>query len=339
MAVETGQKVGNPDSVTAPYTQGTTPQDRARDLRTQQEINKEIKELKALVEQFEKAHPNVKINNHLESLSSAPSKVEAHAALAKTFASYLKEYYTAHWKKEGLTDEQITEGLKNLKIKLSNEAYEDANGKDKYTAEELKALGVEKHTIEEDGKKKDVFLVTRSLLKPDGSVQDDPEVLIGKATRDASGRILKYDVDGGDSGSDGRLLTHKDGLLTLLTWNNERVRDVRNSCLGQLSLEFPRYLRDFPKDTTPPPVKTETPAIAPETPLHVARVIGLRPGRDSKGVSVTLDEKGCPLPEGLVVNARTPQKRSGGLLGAVFGGGSTGIVCPPCPPVLPGIAN
>jgi hypothetical protein len=307
MAVEIEQKASDPGAVIGRFTQGKTPQDRVQDVKTQPEIISAVNKLKAQIKAFEEAHPNVKIRNHLKNLSNAPTYAEAQAALAKTFASYLKEYYTAHWKQAGLTDEQITEGLKNLKIKLS-----------------------------------DGTIVTRSLLKPDGTVEDNPEVLIGKAVKDKHGNIIRYDADGGAAGfrpTDGKSLTATDGLLTMLTWNNERVRDVRNACFGQLSVEFPRYLRDFPKA---PPVQTAPnvpPVVSQESPIYVPRVVELRPSRDSKETGVIIDEKGCPLPEGLAVAARKPEKKEGGLLGAVFGGGKSSIVCPPCPPVLPNIAN
>lgn len=78
------------------------------------------------------------------------------------------------------------------------------------------------------------------LIKADGTVEDDPQKLIGMLTGG------KYDYNG----ANGKITDSKDGILEKITSQGRGVANTRNSCNGQLIDEIRRYLIAMPRPVT-----------------------------------------------------------------------------------------
>jgi|GEM_PF-5560061 len=177
---------------------------------------------------------------------------------------------------------------------------------------------------------------TISLIRPDGSIENDPTKLIGRAIRDRSGRITGYDFDGSNS----KKLDKDDGILTLLTAQNYEVVDTRNSCIRQLFDKFGRYINDFTPTHPGAPVTPNVGTPQQDATPHTSRNRETRPGRNRTDDSqVTTNRSSFGPTEGAVIKPADIPRANAGSAAALFGGARFDLPCPPCPPVLPKIAN
>lgn len=278
-------------------TEGHTSQEKARDINEMRLVIKEASQLRKMIEEHNKKYPEFRVSNHLGNLPENADKNQIHAAVAKTFASYLVQYYRSH----GISDD----ALKNIQVKMS------------------------------DGSMRSV-----GLIRADGSIEDNPEKLIGPKRKDGS-----YDYDGGNPSrfneKDAKVLDKTDGILTTLTWANPKIKDTRDACFGQLSTEFRRYVDAFKPPASPIITTPPVPDQPKETP-HVSRTRELAQHRGAAVTSrVNVDTNQCGPTESAVI---TPiQIDEAAPVGGAFvfgsGGGAVKLPCPPCPPVLPKIAN
>lgn len=189
------------------------------------------------------------------------------------------------------------------------------------------AKGISKEALKDivitlgDGKEQRV-----SLIKADGTVEDDPQKLIGLLTGG------KFDYNG----SNPKLTDTKDGILEKITSQGWGIANTRNSCNGQLTDEIRRYLLAMPA-----PISTTTVTAKPDPSRQYYVMDRFTSGSVTNtmfcgGSAITQTNHGPK--EGPGSRDLTVRVAAGGIgfLGAANGSVVKSMVCPPCIPGLDG---